>query len=1352
MRQKIFTLLYTVIFVFCGLVYSQSVRAAIVNDDLKTFMKAFLLQTGGTDNKANWERLNGISNPESGDAWWGELESGGYIYSWGGPINIYLDAVAFYGDLDLNDISGLNSINFCTDNLGDITISQCEDLEYISLSMSNDEASSDGIGKNISVSGCPKLNSFDYSSINPIDDLVITQCDVIGSISIYNQSTINTVAIDGGDSFYSFSITNNGSNINNITIGNTTSSFNLATNGVDAACFPVFSFPNTITELTLARDGTTDLRVLPSLETLSLSEPTSDGSFSAFPILPQSIKEIYCSRANVSGEIDLSGLENLTILECENNNITDISNMQGTLLTKLHCGNNNIETLSGFPSSLTELSCYSNKIEILSLQNTSIKTLRCEDNSINELSNLPLTLQYIYCRNNKLSGELDLSQLNDLYELDCRDNKLTNIKFEESKGLGDISISAQFNYLSFNTISDLIDGDFNWSSNYLPQNYTDYGTKSVGESIDLSVLAGAEGKCYWYDITDKMPEFKKDLGDYFYFIQANLGTEITDVSDILSGSGNIFELPGSLKGRVLLCGVFEEKPDFVEGYNNVPGIYYLVNVGGETVPVQIQIEIDGSGNWKNVDNNTATTISTYVYNENSGKWEISNDKSVALKMSFESDIEYDTWNMKYSIVDNTSSNDITYEEETGLTGNSYTFNEMVGISDGSLSVVISEITLYDSSQSLLAVYSFAYDPYQHTITISDIPVLFFEEAINDINDFALIENDIITTVDKGNKVHLRMGLVGSFFEQNPEDFNSFADYQWQIEYTTSDATNATPIWSEPTDIGDYYYFNNGLPHQQVGEYPYSVTKLYIYKEGTPPAEAAALRSAVSPTAEGTYEYTANPYNHTIIIKDNGGTDPDPDPEVNMQFAVAINNMSYSNVPNHHTTAVEKGTSVYLNMSAVTENVDYSSWQIDYTTPAGENVTSTWTNRNSPFVFNAGNPHIEKGTYKYIVNRLRLNDAGSIYTFSFTQSPYTNTIMITESDEPGPGPDPDPVPGIEIPVTASPLKSCPTEEFVLLPYELKYNKYSLFYTIHFSEEAKAAGFDDQLERKLLPEGYITISLPAGVTPGTYKGTIKLTSEDTKQPINDCSFEIKVLTGTQITLQPVSIHNLCIGDMISLSTEAIGENLAYQWYYNDMPITGAINPTYEVPFEESLTGQYYVEVSGFCGVKESDVVEVTGSRLYIHMKWDDFMYVLNTDNQYVSFQWYKDGAPIDKYGTSVYYTNADGLKGTYFVRATKADGTVDESCPKIFDVHTKAFSVNIYPNPVVRNENLTIIINSVNEADGKSRVDIVDMSGRKVYSNTINGNRIDIPMNVTAGSYIAKIITPEGRVTTQVVMVK
>jgi len=350
-------------------------------------------------------------------------------------------------------------------------------------------------------------------------------------------------------------------------------------------------------------------------------------------------------------------------------------------------------------------------------------------------------------------------------------------------------------------------------------------------------------------------------------------------------------------------------------------------------------------------------------------------------------------------------------------------------------------------------------------------------------------------------------------------------------------------------------------------------------------------------------------------------------------------------------------------------------------------------------------------------------------------------------EPPVDPDPDPDAWIVI----QPAEACFSDELVNLQFRLQYIEKPLRYAVAFPESSKAAGFVDVKEYKNLPENnIITIALPKGVAPGRYSGYI-LVSEKGSAEYKMYPFFITVKDGVKITEQPEPITEQNTGERFTLSVKAQGDNLTYQWFYNGERIVGATAATYETIYDASKEGLYNVEVYGDCGWEESEKVMVTGC-FNVLIKWDDVIYVRNTDGRYTKFQWYRNGEAITTHGTSIYYTDPNGLQGSYYVRAYRADGTYEQSCPVEYSTVTRSTSVSVYPTVVERNHYVTVESNELGGSYVGGTVELYNLSGGKLYTQRLLSPQIQIPVNQPTGVYILQVTAPDGRRKTQKIVVR
>ena len=134
------------------------------------------------------------------------------------------------------------------------------------------------------------------------------------------------------------------------------------------------------------------------------------------------------SNKNISDELDCIELKRLSQLDCNNNRITKLLNLNPNI-NFITCVNNKITSLDNLPKQLKYLNCSSNCLTSLDFLPVKIKTLICNRNNLIHLNNLPDGLTKLSCFDNKTLSCLDNLPIG-LIELDCSYcTKLTNLNF-----------------------------------------------------------------------------------------------------------------------------------------------------------------------------------------------------------------------------------------------------------------------------------------------------------------------------------------------------------------------------------------------------------------------------------------------------------------------------------------------------------------------------------------------------------------------------------------------------------------------------------------------------------------------------------------------------------------------------------------------------------------------------------------------------------------------------------------------------------------------------------------------------------------------------------------------------------
>ena len=712
--------------------------------------------------------------------------------------------------------------------------------------------------------------------------------------------------------------------------------------------------------------------------------------------------------------------------------------------------------------------------------------------------------------------------------------------------------------------------------------------------------------------------------------------------------------------------------------------------------------------YKDVENNSTTSVmeGTPVY--------------VQIRPVYLDRVDYDRWAIEYTA----TPVDYHYPMEDAIAKTiRYDFNKgEAHVLPGTYYYNVSKLILYKGDREV-ATYNYRDATCTHTVIIqakpiAKIPALQWSVSTttHEQSNFRDVDDQTTTSVNYGTPVFVQIRPIGH------EDITF---ERWDVEYSVTPVEHyygMTPIVKT-----ERHNFNNREAHTEIGTYIYTVTKLTLYDlYGNKIVE--------------TYDYNDSPYKHTIIIKDGEGPGPGPHGALQWSVSTASNQLQdFRDVDNLTTTSVVKGTPVYVQIRPVGfNNITYDRWEIEYTaTPAGYHYPlEEAVPRTERYTFNRGEAHTLVGTYVYTVTKLTLYNGESVaLTAYYTEPPYVHTIIIRDGGM------------IELGDIAS---HCGSESEFRIPFRLLDPDNILEYSVRFSDEALKAGFTDSDYKDVTPD-YLAVPVYQIIGKGVYSGNVYVRKKSDPGLVELHPFEIEMLETTMITKQPQSVY-VCDGDAFTLNVEARGLNLTYQWFFNKEAIEGATSATYQAALTSDKEGSYYVDVYGDCGMESSVTVTVRKNGLRVLVKWNEFLYITNPDNEFVRFQWYHDGQKIEKNGTSIYYSVPEGLLGSYFIQAYRADDSYVVSCPITFDTLTQFPVTTVYPTMVQKNSPITVKLDMPGEASEAAVIEIYNLNGQLVEKQSTTTVETTIPANMASGSYIVKVTTDSGRTTTHKIIVK
>ena len=207
--------------------------------------------------------------------------------------------------------------------------------------------------------------------------------------------------------------------------------------------------------------------------------------------------EVYNLYANNSNISSLSGIEafsNLEVLECFNNQLTNLNLSSLTNLILLDCNSNQLSNLNLTGLALLEyMTCQDNALQNLNLSGlNNLKGLECGGNQLTSLNLAGLNLEALVCEVNQIQS-LDLSQQTNLNILQCDSNQLSTLNLA---GLNQINYlicnSNLFTTLDVSNLSLLDTFVFNSNPNLTSVNLKN---GSIESFVEFDVNPSLVGLC-----------------------------------------------------------------------------------------------------------------------------------------------------------------------------------------------------------------------------------------------------------------------------------------------------------------------------------------------------------------------------------------------------------------------------------------------------------------------------------------------------------------------------------------------------------------------------------------------------------------------------------------------------------------------------------------------------------------------------------------------------------------------------------------------------------------------------------------------------------------------------------------
>ncbi|MCU4154617.1 T9SS type A sorting domain-containing protein [Carboxylicivirga sp. A043] len=259
---------------------------------------------------------------------------------------------------------------------------------------------------------------------------------------------------------------------------------------------------------------------------------------------------------------------------------------------------------------------------------------------------------------------------------------------------------------------------------------------------------------------------------------------------------------------------------------------------------------------------------------------------------------------------------------------------------------------------------------------------------------------------------------------------------------------------------------------------------------------------------------------------------------------------------------------------------------------------------------------------------------------------------------------------------------------------------------------------------------TIEIPAEAIEFAYNSKI---------PTTDVKFSFTIRSCKPAVIKPeASQLDLCLFDAVDLPVTFDGDYLAgYKWMREGTVYSDDLySPNLNVErFSEKYAGVYTMVVNDMCGnsiTKDVTLDLKLSNQILLKDKWDDVVFVDNSEQQFSDFKWYIGDNVED---TKQYFDLAN-ISGDVFVTAldAKSGCTVYSDTLTVEGGGLKAMSV--HPNPVQRSQQLVI---KLPQQQDKTVVRLYDIAGHLVSQNEYTNTRlIDYDdTNVKPGVYVLEV---------------
>ena len=376
-------------------------------------------------------------------------------------------------------------------------------------------------------------------------------------------------------------------------------------------------------------------------------------------------------------------------------------------------------------------------------------------------------------------------------------------------------------------------------------------------------------------------------------------------------------------------------------------------------------------------------------------------------------------------------------------------------------------------------------------------------------------------------------------------------------------------------------------------------------------------------------------------------------------------------------------------------------------------------------------------------RMILDDRGDIYATSASSSPKMY-VGIDTIENNGPNTTWDGLVvkwafgTVALSTPTSSTKACQNQNITVTWYTADINNQEIFRLDYSTDRETWTKIVDSITTR-------TYLWNPGELDPTKPYWIRLRSGRGHRASND--LPLRIGAATDIVEQPQSVE-LCSGEPLTLTVQATGEELTYQWKRNGVDLSGQTAPSLSVnQVSSSSAGTYTVSVAGSCGqvLSTPAMVRIVESTVMTEQPKDaeleageQLELVVKANIATAEYQWFKDDvalpgetrprmviAAVKMADAGVYYCTATASCGN--VTSTRATVRVNE--PTTYVDEGNAITTSITPQPAV--DRITVRLNG----NGDTQYRLRDIMGRTVMFVSVGHIQGDGVLDIDVSSCVA-----------------